>query len=297
MLKERKPWLAGLLSLFCPGLGQLYNGSVYLAFFILLLNSGITLIVTKYYFEPLSSLIKGIVFIFLADIVFGLHAYWQAKFIGKAKMGLLHRWWIYLGFAVLLYGLPDGYGLFMPTRIMSFQIPSESMLPNLLIGDRLVADGWAYWKHEPQRGDIVVFDYPKDPSIKYVKRLIGVAGDVVELREGELYLNGKMVEQNRTDRPIVNEKGWEHTEFLENLDGVKHTIFRAQPMSNGNFGPVTVPEGKFFMMGDNRDRSSDSRVWGFVSRDQIIARMRYIYFSWDSEKGRIRKDRIGLPVN
>jgi signal peptidase I len=200
---------------------------------------------------------------------------------------------------LLVYGLPDGYGQILPTRFQSYQIPSESMVPSLLVGDRLVADGWAYWGHDknPKRGEIVVFDYPRDHSVKYVKRVIGVPGDTVELRQGELYLNGRPVPQQRTSAGARRTAdGWEQTEFLETLDNTSHPIYRTQPMAHTDFGPVTVPEGNYFVMGDNRDRSSDSRVWGYVKREEILARMQYIYFSRDQESGGIRWDRLGLQV-
>ena len=166
------------------------------------------------------------------------------------------------------------------------------MVPTLLVGDRLVADGWAFWKKEPQRGEVIVFDYPKERSTKYVKRVVGIPGDIVALKAGDLYLNGVPVEKN-----IITANLEPNTkEFRENLNGVEHSIYRSEPSFTGDFGPVTVPEGKLFVLGDNRDRSNDSRYWGFVPRDHVQARMTYIFFSWDTEKKRIRLERMGLQI-
>jgi len=170
------------------------------------------------------------------------------------------------------------------------------MLPNLLVGDRLVADGWAYWKNEPVRGDIMVFDYPKDPSVKYVKRVIGLPGDTVEIRSGELYLNKVLVSQQRTSEPTMESKGWNQVEFLETQGEQAYPIYRTQPPMLMDFGPITVPANEYFVMGDNRDRSNDSRIWGMVPRELVIGRMAYVYFSWDSVEGALRRDRIGLKV-
>jgi signal peptidase I len=313
-MKRRKPWVAFLLTQLCPGLGQLYNGDLrwtaisFVASFLVALGSTIWL------FDTLGKLLFAVALGLLVDTILSVQAYLRAKRIGAMELRAYQRWWVYLLFTLVLYGVPDGYGLLMPSRIRSFQIPSESMVPNLLVGDRLVADGWAYWHADPQRGDIVVFDYPRDPAIKFVKRLVGLPGDKVELKRGELYLNGQLVPSRRSESPILRQDGWQVTEYLETLGTVTHTLQRSQPENDGDFGPVEVPPGKFFMMGDNRDRSSDSRVWGFVSRDQLIGRMAYVYFSWDSDAyhkmraenprdlgaallAGTRWSRIGMPVH
>jgi signal peptidase I len=294
-MKTRKPWVAAKFSLFFPGLGQLYNGNLRWAIGALIIGTLITTISTLFLFEGFEKLVIALLLSLVVDIFFTVSAWKEAKRLGAVALKPFQRWWIYMGYGILLYGLPTGYGYIIPDRFLSFQIPSESMVPTLLVGDRLVADGWAYWKKDPQRGDIVVFDYPKDPSIKYVKRLIGLPGDEVELKQGELYVNKKLVEQTRTSEPNSSVGGRESVRYLEKLGDVEHIIQRMQPTMNLDFGPVTVPEGKFFVMGDNRDRSSDSRVWGFVDRSQLIGKMRYIYFSWNPE-GFLRTDRIGKNV-
>jgi signal peptidase I len=130
-----------------------------------------------------------------------------------------------------------------------------------------------------------------------VKRLVGLPGDKIEMKKGELYINDQLVPQNRTSSPISTEGGWRAAEYMENLGGVEHTIQREQPENDRDFGPVTVPADHYFMMGDNRDRSSDSRVWGFVARDALIGRMKYVYFSWDSDAyQRVHEDEPGNPL-
>ncbi len=170
--------------------------------------------------------------------------------------------------------------------VAAYKIPSGSMLPTLQIGDQILVNKFIYgvkipWLmktvipvSEPKRGDIVVFVYPLDRSMDYVKRVIGVGGDTIEIRNKELLING----QRRAD-----------------LQG-KHTdplILPGAMQPRDNFGPVRVPEGSYFMMGDNRDYSTDSRFWGFVEGKDVIGKAFVIFFSWDSQQNRIRWNRIG----
>ncbi len=169
--------------------------------------------------------------------------------------------------------------------VQAFKIPSESMLSTLLVGDHLIGLKFIYglkWPFthsyiftgaEPERGDVIIFEYPKDPSIDYIKRIIGVPGDVVELREKKLYRNGQLVEE-----PFA-----------------QYIATYAQDPRCVNFGPVTVPEGKYFVMGDNRDNSLDSRFWGFVERPAIRAKAWRIYWSADGLTD-IRWGRMGRLV-
>jgi signal peptidase I len=281
-MKRRKPWVAFFLTQICPGLGQLYNGDLTWAIISFLLSLFAALASTIWLFDSLNKLLFAVAGGLLLDLALSVQAYVRARRVREMQLRSYQRWWVYVLFTIVVYGVPDGYGLLMPSRIRSFQIPSESMVPNLLVGDRLVADGWAYWGKDPQRGDIVVFDYPRDPATKFVKRLVGLPGDKVEMKLGELYINDRIIPQRRSPKPLIQDGVWSAAEYVENLGGVEHTIYRAQPENDLNFGPVTVPPNEYFMMGDNRDRSSDSRVWGFVKREALIGSMKYVYYSWDS---------------
>lgn len=319
-MKARKPWLAFLMSFVCPGAGQLYNGNLRLALAGLGVSAALSVFGTWLFFDSIHKLLTALALGLVADLVFGLQARAEAKRLGAVALQPYQRWWVYLGFGAVLYGLPGGYGYIIPERFLSFQIPSESMVPTLLVGDRLVADGWSYRSQGPARGEIVTFRYPKDPSVIYVKRVVGLPGDVVEFRAGELYLNGSMVEQARTARPSIsansqyekslsageqareadNPLGLREVapavEYLETLGSVQHRIYRSQPASLPDFGPVTVPADSYFVLGDNRDRSNDSRFWGYVPKEALVGRMVYIYFSWDGKANALRGDRFGLKV-
>jgi signal peptidase I len=160
------------------------------------------------------------------------------------------------------------------------------MLPTLQLGDQMLVSKFSYGIKlpfvmktiipvgEPQREDIIVFIYPLDRSKDYVKRVLGLPGDVVQIRNKQLYLNG---------RPYQDLHGV-HSDPLT-IPG------SMQPRDN--FGPITVPAGSIFVMGDNRDYSADSRFWGFVETKDVLGKAFMIFFSWDKDKSRVRWGRIG----
>ena len=210
--------------------------------------------------------------------------------------------------------------------IEAFKIPSGSMIPTLLVGDHIFVNKFAYglkvpfteWFMDspvylikaapPSRGDIIVFKYPKDESLYYIKRVIGTPGDTIELKNKELYINGnlmprksvssdrlsdvmKLLEDSTYARPSLEV-------FEEELGTHQATIM----LDNGSymptsFGPVTVPPDHYFVMGDNRDASNDSRYWGFVPMKNIRGRAIVIWLSaWislDSKQFTFRPARIG----
>lgn len=170
--------------------------------------------------------------------------------------------------------------------VQAFKIPSESMLDTLLVGDHLLATKFDYGLKvpftdisifdgsAPEIGDIVIFKYPKDPDVDFIKRVIGVPGDVIEVRNKQLYRNGQPVRES-------------YIRFTE--------PDRILPVRD-NFGPVTVAEGEFFVMGDNRDNSMDSRFWGTVPRKDILAKAWRIYWSWEGFSN-IRWSRFGSAIH
>lgn len=181
--------------------------------------------------------------------------------------------------------------LFIRTFIVqAFKIPSGSMIPTLEIGDHILVNKFLYGIRipytekylvslsRPKRGDIIVFIYPEDPKKDFIKRVIGVEGDEVQIRDKKIYLNGEPYEDPNglyTDPRLIP-------------DGVD---------PRDNFGPVRVPEDAFFVMGDNRDNSRDSRYWGFVPLGLIKGKAFMIYYSWDRVRHRIRWDRMGHLIH
>jgi len=170
--------------------------------------------------------------------------------------------------------------------IQAFKIPSGSMRQTLQIGDHLLVNKFIYGVkmpftmatiipfNNPKRGDIVVFKFPEDPKKDFIKRVVGVAGDVIEIRDKQVYLN---------HQPLNHDHGI-YMDAIVYPGGV-------QPRDNLN--PVLVPENSLFVMGDNRDHSYDSRFWGFVHLDDVKGKALIIYWSWDKENFGVRWNRIG----
>lgn len=167
--------------------------------------------------------------------------------------------------------------------IQAFKIPSGSMIPTLTIGDHLLVNKFIYGIRipfvsgrflvfkEPQRGDIIVFEYPEDPKRDFIKRVIAVGGDKIEIKDKVVYVNDKAINE-----PYVVHKD-------KSIDmGPRDNLSRR-----------IVPKGKFFVMGDNRDQSHDSRFWGYVDFDKIKGKAFILYWSWDSKENWIRWRRIG----
>lgn len=163
-----------------------------------------------------------------------------------------------------------------------YNIPSGSMQPTLLVGDFILVNKLVYRFSEPQRGDIVVFKYPIDPNIDFIKRIIALPGEEIEVRNNQVFINGKplpLIEVGRGEENGVRKVIYE--EILP--EGRKHKVqfYEDFPFSKRDFGPVVVPPNHYFVMGDNRDNSEDSRYWGFVPRENIVGKAFVIYFSGD----------------
>lgn len=168
--------------------------------------------------------------------------------------------------------------LFIRTFVVqAFKIPSGSMLPTLLIGDHLLVNKFIYGIRVPFTGnilipikspkhdDVVVFRFPKDRSIDYIKRVVGTAGDTIEIKDKKVFINGRAIQDPHahfTSSAVLDEK--------------------ASPRDN--LGPILVPEERIFVMGDNRDNSYDSRFWGFVDERDILGKAFILYWSWDIDK-------------
>ena len=177
--------------------------------------------------------------------------------------------------------------LFIRTFIIcAYKIPSRSMVPTLLVGDHLLVNKFMYGikipllrktiipVSNPQRGDIVVFIFPDDRSKDFIKRVIGVSGDKIEIKNKKIFINDKEYKDS-------------YGIYSDNI------IYPSSMQTRDNFGPVTVPEKSLFVMGDNRDESLDSRFWGFVPLKDVEGKAFIIYWSWNREDHNLRWQRLG----
>jgi signal peptidase I len=180
--------------------------------------------------------------------------------------------------------------------VQAFKIPSGSMEPTLLIGDHLLVSKFSYSIHVPnevpftsiqlfpdihffssvpERGNIIVFKFPLDPSKYYIKRVVGLPGETIQIIRQRVYINDKLLKE-----PYAH-----HSQPSSPDSGTRD-----------NMAPLRIPEGHVFVMGDNRENSSDSRVWGVLDLKNLRGKAQWIYWSWDSEDTGVRTDRLGTSV-
>ncbi|MCF6225199.1 MAG: signal peptidase I [Xanthomonadales bacterium] len=222
------------------------------------------------------------------------------------KEPMLVEWSVSL-FPVLLLVLVVRSFIFEP-----FKIPTGSMIPTLHVGDFIAVNKSAYGLRlpvlntkifdigDPKRGDVAVFRYPPDPSLNYIKRVIGLPGDKIIYRNKHLFINGEPAtleaignyqkSETKCGKPRAGE-----VRFKEVLDGVEHDVLIRNGWGNAREQIITVPEGMYFVMGDNRDNSLDSRAWGFVPEENLMGRATYVWMSFDSHAC-IDGSRIGEAI-
>lgn len=211
-----------------------------------------------------------------------------------------------------------------------FRIPSGSMIPTLMIGDFIVVNKFSYgfkvpfsdftWgqksfdpiylfgQKDPERGDVVVFKYPRELSVNYIKRIVGLPGDKIEIRNKVVYINDKAIDSVEFDgKEILADmdekfKGIDFKFYKTKTGNAEHVVqVNVQDYREMDFPPTTIPEGKYFVMGDNRDNSFDSRGWGFVDFKYIKGKAIFVWFSMilpgGGESFKFRPWRIGTPIN
>ena len=273
----RRPWIAGLLQFFMPGLGNLYSGHPYRGAVAFLVYQGVAvfaLVSTLFLPKPLNlflpiAAILGTLALVVFDAVRG------ARAAGPGfQLRRYNRWYVYL---LLYIGIAVVQPIVVAAPLASnvlraFRMPTPSMEPTLLPGDQFVTSLIAYRLSNPARGDIVAYSPADRPTVSYVHRVIGLPGETIEIREKSVYINGA-----KLDEPYV--------QFV-------------RPPRPGDFPGdmakgTTLADNMYFLLGDNRDNSADSRYNGPVPRNNILGKVRMIYMSWDSEQQRMRWGRFG----
>jgi signal peptidase I len=270
------------------GLGHLYAGSPKRGLILFGIWSlwavlcGIFLLLVPDIFIIIIFLIGGFAFfVFCVVDAFSI-ARRKKEFYEPAKY---NRWFVYLGYFVFLSLISALLSAGVKTD--AFNITSGSMEPALLAGDSILVNEVIYGVNipllrktvipvtDPKRDDLVVFIYPRDISMSLIKRVIGVAGDKIEIVNKKIFINDK--------------------EYKDSYGVFKDSNVLPQSVDpRDNFGPVTVPENSIFVMGDNRDESVDSRYWGFVDLQDVEGKAFIIYWSWDSDLHKPRWERFGL---
>ncbi len=289
--KRRRWWLAGFLSFLVPGLGQVYNGQETKGLFLYVVLSvwgGIVLSMVSYFLKPpfkpanitiicLLALVSMILW-----IVILIDAIRTARRIsGDYALRSFNRWYIYILVIVVIRVVDFSIEntIVKNSVIKAYRIPSQSMQPTIMAGDYLLCDQSYYLSNNPARGDLVIFKYSKDETKDFIKRIIGVPKDKIQIIDDALYINDKKIESQYAGKYRPGQED-EADIYQENAG---KNIYRVLDhfKKHENFGPLILPDGEYFVMGDSRDHSMDSRHWGTVKRHQITGRPVFIYLSYD----------------
>jgi signal peptidase I len=268
--KKRIPFVAGLFNFLCPGLGFLYLGKPDWALGTIAID--VTILVVGA-FSGLIHFPLGFLAVLLS--LFGVLiastviAVLTARRQSPAALGKLQRWYVYVAY-LLVVGVPYDAVTDHRAQLLgyeTFRIPSGAMRETLVPGDHVMANSWKYRDSQPVRGDVVVFPFPKDPALMYLKRIVGLPGETILIRNNEVRVNGELLVE-----PYIVAAN--NREFL------------------GDGQEFHVPPDNFFVLGDDRDHSSDSRNWGPVARQSIRGSIEFIWLSYNAKDG-LRTERIG----
>jgi signal peptidase I len=281
-IAPRKSLPAIVLTVFLPGLGHIYCGKMMQGLAIYFISIVISFACAFIFISPFIKYgaYAGIFIIFLFYILMMFHAARTARIAGiHYELKTYNKWSVYLAMFLIL-GLVIGAVKSYIEKINiaeSYKVSAKSMQPTLLTGDHFLVNKYIYKTNQPQRGDIVVFVDPSDPSKYFIKRVVGLGGDTVEIRNKHLFING----QKYSETYILN---------------AETEIYPSNTMLRDNYGPIEVPQNNYFVLGDNRDEGYDSLFRGFVDRAKIKGKAISIYFSWDEKSNRIRWDRLGKTI-
>jgi signal peptidase I len=256
-----------LLALILSGLGQLYAGEPWRALAVYL---GSVALLSAALFSALPKTFPGLIVFVLAEMSYRLWSMWDSARIARRKQDYVlkpfNRWYWYLA-AVLILNVFIGPRFNDLSPLGTFKITSRSMEPAVLLGDHLCADVTFYRSFKPSRGDLVLFVPPEDPKIQILKRVIGLPGERIEIRDKAVYIDGRRLEDPwGHSGKAPSEPGAPASPGLRNLD---------------NLPAVEIPAGHVFLIGDDRDHSYDSRFYGPVPLSSLRGRALYVYWSPD----------------
>jgi len=294
--RRRRAWLAAILTFAVSGLGQLYAGRWRRAALIFLSSSAFAIAFTLAWLRrpTFALLVWALLLIPVAKIGFIVDAARVARAAPVPfPLKAYTRWYVYVVvWLVAAFVISPRYENALRRRYEAFRLPSESMEPTWLAGDFLMS---APLNRPPKRGQVVVY---RVAGVSYLKRIVAIPGDTVAMSNGQLSIDGANVSEPyarrgdpyASDAPDIDPSTyrWQHQYLVTDVNTTSY-----HP-SLSSWGPLAVPDGDYFVLGDNRDESMDSRMKGFVPADSVFARPLFIYWSWDAGSRSIRWHRFGL---
>lgn len=309
-LRKRSFWLAALFTFLTPGLGHFYAGRLKRGIGVAIVNRSI-----------LPALAVGVPlspYTFYVGVLVGF-----AVFVGslsdacfivrdspQIRLHKWQRWYFYVGFLATAFLIDRATSVVAPVAVKSFSVPTMSMAPTLMDGDMFLVDRSAYKSHGARAGDIIAFKYPRDEKYYYVKRVIGVPGDKIEIKKKKVFRNGVPLPQialplesvrrfkEGLQKADLDRYGLQSVQYFEEqIEGHDHKIIiDTESTVSESHGLLVVPPDQYFVLGDNRDYSNDSRFWGFVPSKNIYGKALYIYFSKQPGTYKFQWDRFGLQL-
>lgn len=289
---KRRPLVAVVLSLMMAGLGQIYCGRIIRGLVFALLCTVPFVVIAGLFIHEAAVKVSFMLITGFVSVV-GLVAIIDSWYLAKHtkpdyELKDYNRWYVYLLLCLINMGVSAAYSLYLRVNYMeAFRVPTTSNYPTMAPGDRFLANKLAYKNKDPKRGDLVVFVNPQNRRVNFVKRVVALAGDTVEIRDNDLYINGQKLERTRLDDSILSKikievqgKMLDGDIYEETNNSAKYKIFLksgAEPKS-ANFAKVTVPDYHCFVLGDNRNMSEDSRHFGPVPLATIKGRADYLYW-------------------
>lgn len=292
---KRRPWLALVLSLIMPGVGHVYSGRLPKGLvFLFLYFIPIILLQAARAFEFFGPGIVGIAALLTAAPIVHLVAIVDSYCVARHTradyaMKDYNRWYVYF-ILVLIYTASslDAALSLRANYFEAFRVPAASCYPTIVPGDRFLANKIAYSHSDPERGDLVVFTNPENRRMNYIKRVVAVAGDTVEVKDGQLYVNDRKTQRQLLDQSMldnirirVNDEPLQGDVYYETNGDAQYKILLTSPphdKASSDFAKMTVPQHHCFVLGDNRNQSLDSRHFGPVPLATVKGRAEYLYW-------------------
>lgn len=303
MKNKPNPILVLILTYLFPGMGHIYCGKLIRGYILLIFPFVIIAIFALVgVLNNFNGLLILVSILILYWVIMMVDAYLTAKRYKFENAKDYNKPRYYIGYCILLVLILLLMIQIRNKTIQAFSIPAGSMVPTLIVGDNIMVDKSYYKNNDLKRGDLIVFKFPDDTQIAFIKRVIGLPGDKLNIKGRNIYINGKLSDQKYTGEYEYNYENELKTmdEYSVRMDDNSFkVIYDSKVPEKSKFKlsfPLVVPDNHFFSLGDNRDNSYDSRFWGFVPIENIIGRAKYIYLSYN-DNDKIRWNRLGKQIH